>query len=102
MHTTWVRFCFGSPFSSKVVVHGHSLIVISVPLTMNENIKMSHTSAHRKAGGHSVDDRIVPGIDSTTTATTFPELRNCVKVVVAVLGSRSLIVLMVSVDVKQH
>ena len=31
-----------------------------------------------------------------------PELRSCVKVEVAVLGSPSLIVLMVSVDVKQH
>ena len=30
------------------------------------------------------------------------ELRSCVKVEVAVLGSTSLIVLMVSVDVKQH
>ena len=30
------------------------------------------------------------------------ELRNCVKVEVAVLGPPSLIVLMVSVDVKQH
>ena len=30
------------------------------------------------------------------------ELRSCVKVEVAVLGSPSLIVLMVSVDVKQH
>ena len=30
------------------------------------------------------------------------ELRNCAKVEVAVLGSLSLIVLMVSVDVKQH
>ena len=30
------------------------------------------------------------------------ELRSCVKVEVAVLGSLSLIVLMVSVDVKQH
>ena len=32
----------------------------------------------------------------------FTELRSCVKVEVAVLGSSSLIVLMVSVDVKQH
>ena len=31
-----------------------------------------------------------------------PELRNCVKVEVAVLGSASLIVLVVSMDVKQH
>ena len=31
-----------------------------------------------------------------------PELRSCVKVEVAVLGSRSLIIRMVSVDVKQH
>ena len=31
-----------------------------------------------------------------------PEVRSCVKVEVAVLGSPSLIVLMVSVDVKQH
>ena len=31
-----------------------------------------------------------------------PELRSCVKVEVAVLGFPSLIVLMVSVDVKQH
>ena len=30
------------------------------------------------------------------------ELRSCVKVEVAVLGSPSLVVLMVSVDVKQH
>ena len=30
------------------------------------------------------------------------EVRSCVKVEVAVLGSPSLIVLMVSVDVKQH
>ena len=30
------------------------------------------------------------------------ELRSCVKVEVAVLGSPSLIVLMVSVDVKRH
>ena len=30
------------------------------------------------------------------------ELRSCVKVEVAVLGSPSLIVLVVSVDVKQH
>ena len=33
---------------------------------------------------------------------TATELRNCVKVEVAVLGSLSLIVLMVSVDVKLH
>ena len=32
----------------------------------------------------------------------FPELRSCVKVEVAVLGSPSLTVLMVSVDTKQH
>ena len=32
----------------------------------------------------------------------FSELRSCVKVEVAVLGSPSLIVLMVSVDVKQY
>ena len=31
-----------------------------------------------------------------------PELRSCVKVEVAVLGSPSLISLVVSVDVKQH
>ena len=31
-----------------------------------------------------------------------PEFRSCVKVEVDVLGSPSLIVLMVSVDVKQH
>ena len=31
-----------------------------------------------------------------------PELRNCVKVEVALLGSPSLINLMVSVDVEQH
>ena len=34
--------------------------------------------------------------------TAFSELRSCVKVEVAVLGSPSLIVFMVSVDVKQH
>ena len=33
---------------------------------------------------------------------TSSELRSCVKVAVAVLGSPSLTVLMVSVDVKQH
>ena len=33
---------------------------------------------------------------------THPELRNCVKVEVAILDSPSLIILMVSVDVKQH
>ena len=33
---------------------------------------------------------------------TTSELRSCVKVEVAVLGSPSLIILMVSVDVKQH
>ena len=33
---------------------------------------------------------------------TASELRSCVKVAVAVLGSLSLIALMVSVDVKQH
>ena len=32
----------------------------------------------------------------------IPELRSCEKVEVTVAGSRSLIVLMVSVDVKQH
>ena len=32
----------------------------------------------------------------------WTELRSCVKVEVAVLGSPSLIVFMVSVDVKQH
>ena len=32
----------------------------------------------------------------------FIELRRCVKVEVAILGSPSLIVLIVSVDVKQH
>ena len=32
----------------------------------------------------------------------FPQLRSCVKVEVVVLGSSSLIVIMVSVDVKQH
>ena len=32
----------------------------------------------------------------------FTEFRSCVKIEVAVLGSPSLIVLMVSVDVKQH
>ena len=34
--------------------------------------------------------------------TVSSELRSCVKVEVAVLGSPSLMVLMVSVDVKQH
>ena len=37
-----------------------------------------------------------PQVDQAT------ELRSCVKVEVAVLGSPSLIVFMVSVDVKQH
>ena len=35
-------------------------------------------------------------------AEILSELRSCVKVVVAVLGSPILIILMVSVDVKQH
>ena len=34
--------------------------------------------------------------------TYLSELRSCVKVEVAILGSPSLIILMVSVDVKQH
>ena len=37
-----------------------------------------------------------------TTPRQYRELRRCVKVEVAVLGSQSLISLMVSVDVKQH
>ena len=47
-------------------------------------------------------------ITTTTTANTglfqgtFSELRSCVKVEVAVMGSPSLISLMVSVDVKHH
>ena len=47
-------------------------------------------------------------ITTTTTANsglfqgTFSELTSCVKVEVAVMGSPSLISLMVSVDVKQH
>ena len=40
----------------------------------------------------------VKGLDTRRRA----ELRSCVKVEVDVLGSPSLIVLMVSVDVKQH
>ena len=38
----------------------------------------------------------------TTLNEEFAEFRSCVKVEVAVLGSPFLIVLMVSVDVKQH
>ena len=38
----------------------------------------------------------------SSTELEIPELRSCVKVEVAVLGSPSLINLMVSVDVKQH
>ena len=37
-----------------------------------------------------------------TLNTDMTELRSCVKVEVVVLGSPALIVLMVSVDVKQH
>ena len=48
-----------------------------------------------------------PGIAKPRAAYTYKaynhaELRSCVKVEVAVLGSASLIVLMVSVDVTQH
>ena len=39
---------------------------------------------------------------SSFTQLYQPELRNCVKVGVAVLGSPPLTVLVVSVDVKQH
>ena len=31
---TWVRFCFGSLFSSKVLVYGHGYLV-TLPLTIN-------------------------------------------------------------------
>ena len=41
-------------------------------------------------------------IMSITPLLTFSELRNCVKVEVDVLGSPSLIVRAVSVDIKQH
>ena len=40
--------------------------------------------------------------NSCNKACTMSELRSCVKVVVAVPGSPSLAVLVVSVDVKQH
>ena len=43
-----------------------------------------------------------PIIRSITPLLTFSELRSCVKVEVHVLGSPSLIFLMVSGDVKQH
>ena len=45
---TSVRFCFGSPFSSKVAVCGHCLVTLSV--TSYCNIKMALTAAHLNAG----------------------------------------------------
>ena len=45
---------------------------------------------------------LLPGVTNICLSILFSELRSCVKVEVAVLGSLSLIVLMISVDVKQH
>ena len=44
----------------------------------------------------------LPCIKMVKRCHVVSELRSCAKVEVAVLGSPSLIVLMVSVDVKQH
>ena len=38
---------FGSPFSSKIVVCGHYLVTL--PLTMNQNIKTALIAAHLNA-----------------------------------------------------
>ena len=75
--------CFGSPFSSKVVVCGQSCDFVP----HNKNIKMALTSAHLNAGV------ILSGGDSVAICNLPPTLRPF---------SPSLISLMVSVDVKHH
>ena len=116
---------FGSPFSSKVVVYGHCLVTLS--LTINETLKwFSSVTAHLNAGVILVvtlcSDRYLISL-FPYLHTPFPnkpsvsvdvkhhvyftylstlKLRSCVKIEVAVLGSPSLISLVVSVDVKQH
>ena len=48
------------------------------------------------------DLTLTEGMADLTLTEGMTELRSCVKDLVAALGSPSLIVLMVSVDVKQH
>ena len=58
-----------------------------------------HSYPHRASDASSVR---FPFKSCVLNAHCLPELRSCVKVEVAVLGSPSLTVLTVSVDVKQH
>ena len=66
---TSVRYRFGSPFSSKVVVCGHGLVTLS--LTINETLKMALIAAHVNAG-HSGGDSVVIGIYSSSSPTSIP------------------------------
>ena len=66
---TSVRYRFGSPFSSKVVVCGHGLVTLS--LTINKNIKMALIAAHLNVG-RSGGDSVAIGIYSPSTPTSIP------------------------------
>ena len=41
-----VRFRFGSPFSSRIVIYGHCLVTLSFTI----NIKIARIAAHLNAG----------------------------------------------------
>ena len=60
-------------------------------LGLGFKVTFTQRLGHNATGTYRQEDRLITS-----------ELRRCVKVEVAVLGSPSLIVLMVSVDVKQH
>ena len=65
----------------------------------NSRAEQSHEDSVREAAA---EEQLKQIKESLQAPSPFSELRSCVKVEVAVLGSPSLISLMVSVDVKQH
>ena len=87
---TSVRICFGSPFSSQVVVCGHCLVTLS--LTLNETLKWLSslpTLMQKSFWWWQCSDRYIVFL--------FPHLHTPFRPF-----SPSLISLMVSVDVKHH
>ena len=77
-----------------------TLMAIEPTTSSDENVKRRHGRGNM--GGEGDSTPCYSAFISHQRFLSVPELRSCVKVEVAVLGSPSLIVLMVSVDVKQH
>ena len=83
------------------VLGAPSLIVLVVSVDFKKHLKMCESRGGRPGLPVPNSPYGLCGRKETLNC-SISELRSCVKVEVAVLGSLSLIVLMVSVDEKQH